>query len=69
MDKTTISFLGVIEYDRIKNTTVTTLVIDTTTNGLTTKRKHIFDNEEEIKITPGDEAYQKKVMKIITEDI
>jgi len=69
MDKTTISFQGVIEFDRIKNTIVTTLVIDTTTNGSTKKRKHIFDNEAETKITPSDEVYHKKVMKIITADL
>ena len=70
MDKITLSFQGIIEIDAEKKTTKTTLVIDTTINGSTTKRKHIFDQVDEYpKGIKNNDLCKKKIMDIILQDI
>jgi len=69
MDKTTLSFQAVIEIDNEKKTAVTTLIIDTTINGHTEKRRHIFDEIKEFPNGIKDLAYRKKIMDIIFLDI
>lgn len=70
MDKTTLSFQGIIEIDNEKKTTKIMLVIDTTINGHTMKRKHIFDPVyEDPKEIKNNDLCKKKIMDIILKDI
>ena len=69
MDKTTISFQSVIEIDNEKKSTVTTMIIDTTINGSTVKRKHIFDQRNEFSNLKNDDQFKKKLINILFEDI
>lgn len=69
MDKTTLSFQSVIEIDNETKITKTTLIIDTTKNGSTTKRKHIFDQKNEWNNLNYDDQFKKKLIDILFEDI
>ena len=70
MDKTTINFQGIIEIDKEKKTTKITLIIDTTINGSTIKRKHIFDQlDGDPEMIKRSDPFKKKIMDIILDDI
>ena len=69
MDKTTLSFQSVIEIDNIKKKTVVTIIIDTTINGETIKRKHIFDQLNKADNLNNDQEFKIKLINIILEDI
>jgi len=64
-NKINISFQGVVTNDEEKNQCFVTLIIDTTINGTTTKRKHIFDNQFKVL----DNKFKQKVIDIIFEDV
>jgi hypothetical protein len=58
MDKTTLSFQCVIEIDNETKISKTTMIIDTTTNGSTIKRKHIFDQKNQFTSFKKDDQFK-----------